>query len=104
MPAEGYAPRSEAPTELPPWTEPYIPGPTDTIVSWLAAKTPPAPEPAAPEPAALEPSAAPDLDGDEAMRWLENLAARQGANPDELLTKPEERLSETPAYGSTICY
>jgi hypothetical protein len=37
-------------------------------------------------------------DQDEAMAWLESLAARQGANPEELLTKPEERKEEPPEW------
>ncbi len=32
---------------------------------------------------------------DDTMAWLENLAAKQGAKPEELLTKPEDR-SDTP--------
>jgi hypothetical protein len=32
------------------------------------------------------------------MAWLENLASRQGAQPEELLTKPEERPSEEPDW------
>ncbi len=97
-----------APADLPPWAEAQVPGPTDTIIGWLSAKDvaaaqPPAGElpsaaPVVAEPAPLEPSAAPDLDGDEAMRWLESLAARQGANADELLTAPEDRPTETPAW------
>jgi tetratricopeptide (TPR) repeat protein len=48
---------------------------------------------------------------DDAFAWLESLAAKQGANPDELLTRPEDRgetppewLSqpESPALGETI--
>jgi competence protein ComEA len=35
---------------------------------------------------------------DEAMAWLEGLAARQGAVEEELLTKPEERPVETPDW------
>jgi competence protein ComEA len=35
---------------------------------------------------------------DEAMAWLESLAARQGALEEELLTKPEERPIETPEW------
>ncbi len=35
---------------------------------------------------------------DEAMAWLEGLAARQGALEEELLTKPEERPVETPDW------
>ncbi|MGQ9833310.1 MAG: tetratricopeptide repeat protein [Candidatus Villigracilaceae bacterium] len=30
--------------------------------------------------------------------WLENLAARQGARPDELLTPPDERLESAPQW------
>jgi hypothetical protein len=32
------------------------------------------------------------------MAWLESLAAQQGANPDELLTTPETRPAEAPAW------
>jgi competence protein ComEA len=35
---------------------------------------------------------------DEAMAWLESLAARQGALEEELLTKPDERPTETPEW------
>jgi hypothetical protein len=38
------------------------------------------------------------LDEDETLRWLEGLAAQQGARPDELLTAPGERTVETPAW------
>ncbi|MCG2785321.1 MAG: tetratricopeptide repeat protein [Anaerolineae bacterium] len=37
-------------------------------------------------------------DQDEAFKWLENLAAGQGAKPEELLTKPEERLEQSPEW------
>jgi hypothetical protein len=56
-------------------------------------------EPAMPEPAPAAP--APDvsaMDDDEAMRWLESLAAQQGAKPEELITSPEERIAEPPIY------
>jgi hypothetical protein len=33
---------------------------------------------------------------DDAFSWLESLAAKQGAKPEELLTNPEERSGETP--------
>ncbi len=36
--------------------------------------------------------------GDDAMGWLESLAAKQGANPEELLTKPQERSDEMPDW------
>jgi tetratricopeptide (TPR) repeat protein len=35
---------------------------------------------------------------DDAFAWLESLAAKQGAKPEELLTKPEDRPSETPDW------
>ncbi|PWH11699.1 MAG: hypothetical protein DDG60_16745, partial [Anaerolineae bacterium] len=35
---------------------------------------------------------------DEALKWLESLAARQGAKPEELLTRPEERREELPDW------
>jgi competence ComEA-like helix-hairpin-helix protein len=55
------------------------------------------PEAEVEEPATDEPSAEPDFDdADEAIAWLESLAAKQGVSEDELLTSPEER-SETPA-------
>jgi tetratricopeptide (TPR) repeat protein len=37
-------------------------------------------------------------DADEAFAWLESLAARQGANPDELVTNPTERGLEPPDW------
>jgi hypothetical protein len=36
--------------------------------------------------------------GDDALAWLEGLAAKQGAKAEELLTKPEERSEETPDW------
>jgi tetratricopeptide (TPR) repeat protein len=35
---------------------------------------------------------------DDTMAWLEGLAAKQGAKPEELLTKPEERSEELPDW------
>jgi tetratricopeptide (TPR) repeat protein len=39
-----------------------------------------------------------ELDQDDSFKWLENLAAGQGAKPEELLTKPEERLDHSPDW------
>ncbi len=36
--------------------------------------------------------------GDDAFSWLESLAAKQGAKPEELLTKPEDRSEEMPDW------
>ncbi len=41
-------------------------------------------------------------DMDDAMAWLENLAARQGASEEELLTAPEERPEEAPEWVQEI--
>jgi len=52
-------------------------------------------------PAEVEPTQGglPSLqDRDASFAWLEGLAARQGANPEELLTRPEDRLNEPPEW------
>ena len=36
--------------------------------------------------------------GDDALGWLESLAAKQGAKPEELLTKPQDRSAEMPDW------
>ncbi len=42
---------------------------------------------------------APNLDNmDDAMAWLESLAAKQGADEETLLTKPEDRLDNPPDW------
>ncbi|PKN94451.1 MAG: hypothetical protein CVU44_05035 [Chloroflexi bacterium HGW-Chloroflexi-6] len=43
-----------------------------------------------------------ESDQDEAFKWLESLAAGQGAKPEELLTKPEERLEHSPDWVSAV--
>jgi tetratricopeptide (TPR) repeat protein len=43
-------------------------------------------------------SPAPDMSADQAMAWLESLAARQGAAAEELVTDPGIRNSETPDW------
>ncbi|MDW8325084.1 MAG: tetratricopeptide repeat protein [Anaerolineales bacterium] len=60
-----------------------------------AAAAPPV-APAVAEAPASPASAMPDvsaLSEDDALRWLESLAARQGADPAELITTPEERAA-----------
>lgn len=49
-------------------------------------------------PAPAAETAAAQMSEDDAFAWLESLAAKQGANPDELLTKPEERSETTPDW------
>ncbi len=36
--------------------------------------------------------------GDDALGWLESLAAKQGAKPEELLTNPQDRRAEMPDW------
>ncbi len=74
---KGLTPPEETP---PPVLEPAAP--------IVVEQEPPEPVTAVFEPPSLE-------DQDAALAWLENLAAKQGARPEELLTRPEER-SETP--------
>jgi tetratricopeptide (TPR) repeat protein len=78
----------------------------------LISKTPVVPESAAQAPAkpsvsqastspeAFQPSGEvkPLNIGDDAFSWLESLAAKQGAKPEELLTKPEDRSDEMPDW------
>lgn len=92
---------SEAKMEPPPGA-PQIEEPSQPPVT-----APPAPAPSLESPAAIQPQELndeiPSVQGpvrplsieDDAMAWLENLAAKRGAKPEELLTKPEDR-SETP--------
>jgi tetratricopeptide (TPR) repeat protein len=49
--------------------------------------------PPAPEPTVSLPSSE-----DEALAWLESLAAKQGANPDELISSPAARTEEAPEW------
>ncbi len=39
-----------------------------------------------------------EAEQDEALKWLESLAAKQGAKPEELLTRPEERTDNLPDW------
>ncbi|MEZ0395848.1 MAG: hypothetical protein ABWK53_05410, partial [Anaerolineales bacterium] len=80
-------------------------GPEEVLPDWLQSPSEPAAAPAGEalpsaaeeSPAALGPTgpARPLEIEDDALAWLESLAAKQGANPDELLSRPEQRL-ETP--------
>jgi tetratricopeptide (TPR) repeat protein len=54
-----------------------------------------------PAPAAAVPPAQAMSDED-AFSWLESLAAKQGANPEELLTKPEERAESAPEWATQM--
>jgi tetratricopeptide (TPR) repeat protein len=95
--AVGGQPSEEKPAEPASFTpSPETEGKTG-IPSEAAAGLPSEPEPlpSAPEgtgemrPLGIE---------DDTMAWLENLAAKQGAKPEELLTKPEERTGDVPEW------
>jgi len=63
----------------------------------LEPESPSLAEPAAAVPP-VEGEAKPLDIGDDTMAWLESLAAKQGARPDELLTQPAERSEEMPDW------
>ncbi len=48
------------------------------------------------EPSVLTP--AEEMSDEDAFSWLESLAAKQGAKPEELLTKPEDRADSAPTW------
>ncbi len=43
-----------------------------------------------------------EADQDDAMKWLESLAANQGASPEELITSPTERSADMPDWLENI--
>lgn len=63
----------------------------------LEPESPSLAEPASAPPPA-EGEAKPLEIGDDTFAWLESLAAKQGARPDELLTQPAERSEEMPDW------
>ena len=42
------------------------------------------------------------MSDDDAFSWLESLAAKQGAKPEELLTRPEDRAESAPAWATQM--
>jgi len=93
-PAESQAEQPSVASQIEEPSQPQVP-------------VPPTPAPSVESPATIQPQEPvdeiPSVQGpvrplsieDDAMAWLENLAAKRGAKPEELLTKPEDR-SETP--------
>jgi tetratricopeptide (TPR) repeat protein len=51
-----------------------------------------------PAPSEVTPEAVAQMSEDDAFAWLESLAAKQGVDPDQLLTKPEERSETAPEW------
>lgn len=93
--------------EMPDWLQAESAGSKEAPFGELPAEEPEAQAPAAGE----EPSAAaftrpaaettPE-NPDEAFAWLESLAAKQGAEEETLLTKPEDRVETPPDWLSQI--
>ena len=42
------------------------------------------------------------MSDEDAFSWLESLAAKQGAKPEELLTRPEDRAESAPAWATQM--
>jgi tetratricopeptide (TPR) repeat protein/uncharacterized protein Smg (DUF494 family) len=102
--------------DAPTWVAPTVEQPAAPVAP-VAQTPPPAPTPA-PEPpvekkkfAQDDPNFVPpplselvsgpgtsESEQDDAMKWLEALAAKQGAKAEELITKPEERTHEAPTW------
>lgn len=82
--------------------------PSDEIPDWLKDLSTPGEEPPEPVPSEAVPEATPvesvsvpgmDVeDQDAALAWLEDLAAKHGAKPEELTTKPEDRPEKPPDW------
>jgi len=82
--------------------------PSDEIPDWLKDLSTPGEEPPEPVPSEGVPKATSDEsfsapgmeveDQDAALAWLEDLAAKQGAKPEELTTKPEDRPDKPPDW------
>jgi tetratricopeptide (TPR) repeat protein len=93
-PAETTAPDFSESATIP-YTQEIKPGPVSAFSlekSQTQAAQPPVEQVA---PVASEP----DLnDFDQAMAWLEGLAAKQGAEEETLLTRPDERISTAPGW------
>lgn len=98
----GDTPFSETAPETPSAPTPDWLSDLDKETPPPAAPAVPPPAPAAPAPAGLDASLG-DLgtsaaEQDAAMLWLESLAAKQGANSEELITNPDERLDKPPEW------
>ncbi len=96
---------AEAPTAA----QPGVAQPAEELPEWLkgmAAEAPTAAQPGVAQPAetpsvgweALGALGTSGKEQDEALAWLESLAARHGAKPEELVTPPEARQEKPPAW------
>lgn len=103
---ETKEPKAEQPSALP--LEPAAPAAAAELADWLSTLDEPAAEPLS-EPAQTPPAAPVPMAGlgelgasaaeqDAALAWLESLAAKQGAKPEELITDPNARLEKPPEW------
>ena len=100
--AQAAQPVAEEPQPKPMDTAGLLPSLASILEETAEAPAPAAPPAATPEPS-VETAPAPSADlgsmsAEDALRWLEGLAAQQGAKPEELLTRPEERLTHPPTW------
>ncbi len=88
-----------ADNDLPDWLMPESePEPTPTPLPTPQAVTPPpAPVPAAPA-ASLDTLGTSAQEQDDAIAWLESLASKHGAKPEELVTDPNARKETPPEW------
>ena len=70
----------------------------DGIPDWIQDNEPEAEIPAPPVADEMVSLGTSEDDQDAAMKWLESLAANQGAKPEELLTDPASRTEEAPEW------
>jgi competence ComEA-like helix-hairpin-helix protein len=82
--------------EIPDWLD-EVEAEIEAEAEAAVASVPEAGEPVTPEAAAVPGTMDMD-DMDEAMAWLEALAAKQGVSDEELITAPEDRREETPEW------
>lgn len=95
---------TDSPGGEPPTEEKTMTQKQGDLPDWLTSQgqeEAPAPSPLTPsgrEPASIGDLGTTEEEQDASFAWLENLAARQGARPDELLTPPDERLESAPEW------
>jgi tetratricopeptide (TPR) repeat protein len=90
------APEAETPAEIPAWLrQPAEEAePEATIPDWLRQ-----PAEASSDLPPVQAAALPaDISEDDALAWLESLALKHGAKEEELVSKPEARAAEPPAW------
>lgn len=83
---------AQTPGEMPAWLQSEEPEAKEAPISALSTE----------EPEAQSPVENVPENPDDAFAWLESLAAKQGAEEETLLTKPEDRVETTPDWLSQV--